>query len=86
LNEAPATGPHYKPYRDPYNPPIALDWSKRSQSEGSPWWRQDSRWEKSSRNRELVQGAWNGLDYMIAYNIFHLVHGKDYGLVNYKKQ
>jgi len=80
LKEAPATGPHYMPYRDPHNPPADYDWCKRSTSEGSPWWRQDSRWEKSSRKRDLDQGSWNGLDYMIAYNLFHLVNGKDYGL------
>ncbi len=83
LKEAPATGPHYMPYRDPYNPPADSNWSKRSESIGSPWWRQDSRWEKSSRKRDLDYGAWNGLDYMIAYNIFHLVNGKAYGLVKY---
>jgi hypothetical protein len=86
LKEAPATGPHHKPYRDPNNPPSDFDWSKRSESEGSPWWRQDSRWEKSSRKRDPTHGAWNGLDYMIAYNIFHLVHGKAYGLMHYVPQ
>ena len=86
LNEAPLSGPHYKPYKDPNNPPIDYDWCNRSESEGSPWWRQDNRWEKSSRTRRPDEGSWNGLDYMMAYNLFHLVNGKAYGLKDYQQK
>ncbi|MDF2456829.1 MAG: hypothetical protein K0R51_2822 [Cytophagaceae bacterium] len=80
LKEAPASGPHYQPYRDPNNPPANNDWNSRSESEGSPWWRQDNRWEKSSRTHAPDQGAWNGLDYMIAYNMFLLVNDRYYDM------
>ncbi|MBC7487881.1 MAG: hypothetical protein H7282_14150 [Cytophagaceae bacterium] len=80
LKEAPVSGPHYKPYRDPNNPPPDKDWNVRSTSEGSPWWRQDNRWEKSSRKHAPDHGAWNGLDYMIAYNMFMLVNEHHYDL------
>jgi len=80
LQEAPASGPHYQPFRDPYNPPADGDWNTRSTSEGSPWWRQDNRWEKSARTHAPDQGAWNGLDYMIAYNMFLLVNDRHYDM------
>ena len=80
LKEAPASGPHYQPYRDPNNPPSNGDWNVRSESKGSPWWRQDNRWEKSSRTHAPDQGAWNGLDYMIAYNMFMLVNERHYDM------
>ena len=80
LKEAPASGPHYQPYRDPNNPPVTGNWNERSKSEGSPWWRQDNRWEKSSRTHLPDQGAWNGLDYMIAYNMFMLVNARIYDI------
>ncbi|MDB5274495.1 MAG: hypothetical protein JWO58_2862 [Chitinophagaceae bacterium] len=80
LQEAPTSGPHYQPFRDPYNPPADGDWNTRSASEGSPWWRQDNRWEKSARTHAPDQGAWNGLDYMIAYNMFLLVNDRHYDI------
>ncbi|HSZ72867.1 MAG TPA: hypothetical protein VK750_09325 [Cytophagaceae bacterium] len=80
LKEAPASGPHYKPFRDPYNPPSNGNWNTRSDSEGSSWWQQDNRWEKSARTHAPDFGAWNGLDYMIAYNMFLLVNDRRYDM------
>ncbi len=91
LLAAPCSGPHYKPFRDVNNPPVKdsrgiPDWEQSSTSTGVPGWQTENRWEKSnaSKNTPTNSGGWNGLDYMIAYNLFHSVKGGSYNFVNYE--
>lgn len=91
LLSAPCSGPHYKPIRDVNNPPPIgstglPDWTQASTSEGIPGWQVENRWEKSNaaKNPPGSSGGWNGIDYMIAYNLFHSVKGGSYNFVPYE--
>lgn len=93
LLSAPCTGPHYKPERDINNPPPLNAegnpiWTIPSTSEGVEGWRAESRWEKSNaaHHNEFNNGggAWNGIDYMIAYNLFYLKRGEIEGFPVYQ--
>jgi|GEM_PF-2893020 len=90
LLDAPCSGPHYKPIKDINNPPpIGLDgrpnWNVPSTSTGKLGWYTENRWEKSNAAlNPPSSSASNGIDYMIAYNLFHSVKGNSYNFSHYE--
>jgi len=79
LTSAPCNLPHYKPYFDPSG-------TLNTSDEGASGWWTQTKWTSPSKafhqRGDFDHGIFNGLDYMLLYNLFSLVYSTPVSYTN----